>query len=95
MIYESTSSKILEKEEEFTHNMINDYFKLYDSGDNTNLIDQLNSLEKTTNDFMSYLKIQEMSQQNADLLESQRRHDKHLIHKIYNGNNLTNKYSIP
>jgi hypothetical protein len=91
-IYNSCSSSLLEKEEEYTHNIINSYLKLNDLDDTTNELDKFNDLTMVTDQFMSYIQKEELNSNKINNLQFEplRRQEKQLTNKIYNGNTLEN-----
>lgn len=83
-IYESNTDKILKNEEDFTNTMIDSYLKLVDPWDSEDEFQKFNNLSKVTDDFLKYLKKDELSGKSTRSLQSepQKMQDSHLLHKI-------------
>lgn len=58
-IYNNKSGKILEKEEKFTHKMIDSYIKLTNPSEDTNQMEEFSNLWNITDGFLDYLKKEE------------------------------------
>ena len=78
---------MLAKEVELTQNMINRYLQLNSVDDATNEIGKFHDLERVTEKFMTHIQKEELNySKNINLqFEPQKRQEKQLTSKIYNG----------
>lgn len=58
-IYNNKSGNILEKEEKFTHKIIDSYIKLTNPSEDTNQLDEFSNLWNITDGFLEYIKKEE------------------------------------
>lgn len=84
-MYNSKSDAILQKEQEYTHKLIDSYLKLTSPSEDDDIKEEFSNLCSISDEFMLYLKKEDQKYASNVASETQKRQENEIISRIYQG----------
>jgi hypothetical protein len=84
-VYNSKSDAILQKEQEYTHKLIDSYLKLTSPSEDDDIKEEFSNLCSISDEFMLYLKKEDQKYASNVASETQKRQENEIISRIYQG----------